>query len=752
MEMFMIVLFTSIIAIILLAYGIFQVHKRRELPKKMEEEKAKRQVEEETRRQAAEEGALLLAEEEARRKVQEDAIRQAEEEKQRKAIVEHARQLAEEEAQCKVEEEAKRQADEEQRKEAEEDARLRAEEEIQRKAEEDARRKSEEAELPTISLIHKIAPEDRGGKPRDSSEEKDDTEKTEILVRALKTKMPSLRPEVVCWKDKRKWFIGLEIQEEYQEFGGIIVTQDGIRIQKDDRGRWVLLQTTGIVQVSWEEIGYQKEIRLDKPYLVFRLAGQKVNRGSRVGYATFGSYLVIVPDQWKRDEDISGPTRLSPEPVCIDRHQAHYFLLERGCESKICFRTSTGEPITVPTRAPRFELIGNQLSSDASENVGPLFAEHPPIIKAIDQNIWRSIKTIVVGQEGSGRKRWRTHFAPRVDRNEQIFPDELNRQQGGWYFVRFYDLEDTLVESMDFRFINALKEIIVQSHSCLPSSDGHSSVSIEFFHDSGCAIRLAEGDEDILQVQHTGSKTIAIIPPNTVWDRTRWSINIDNRPCTDTVILVERVWWALGDEDVAKVQPHWSDKPLIVPRDCFSATSKHILWLRLPRERWIETILGGFTKPSESFRVEVTKKHIALPLSKFVDAQELEDKFSEHSLNLWITCKDQTVLYAPVIKILPDKPLPQIIEKPPVIDTRPAPVPLEKSFIPKTPDFLNLPVDRKCCSTCSFATINELGIICAVGTWEERIDRTTFCYQFALHICSRWQGEYKGPDGAMTSG
>ncbi len=709
--------------------------------------------EEEKRRQAeaeakckAEEDARWQAEEEVRRQAEEE-YQKAEEEAKRKADEEAQRQV-EEETRRKAEEEARRQVEEEARRKTEEDARRREEEEVRRQADEEAQRKIDESLQQQGELtVHKRALEDRGGKPRELSnnDDVDDAEKIKVLVKAVKEKAFSLRPEVVCWKDARKWFIGLEIQDEYQEYGGIVVTQDGVPIQKDDKGRWVLFQTTGIVQVRWDEIEYQKEIRLDKPCLVFRLSG--MNQGRLVRYATFGYYRVFVPDDWQRDEKISIPAILSDEPAYIKNAKAHYFLHERGSDSRIGFRTSTGEAVIIPTRASRFELIGNVLLSDASEDIGPLFAGNPPNIKAVDENTWKGVKTIVLGQEGSGRKRWRTHYNPNPDIIEQSFPVELKNRRGGWYFVRFYDWEDTLVESMDFRFVSALKEIVVHPHSPLPGLDGHSSVPIEFVHNSGCVIRLAEGSDESLQVQRTEDKTVAVIPPNHVWDRTRWSINIDGGIHTDSVILAQRVWWAVGDEEVAKVQPHWSDKSIISSREAFTAKSKQILWLRLPKERWIDTVLVGFAKHSSRiYKVEVTKKHVAIPLSDFAGYQELEDKFLEHSLCLWIADKGATV-----IKILPDKPSHQVVESPQV-NIRPTPAPPATSHISRPPDFLALPVNCKCCSTCTFATINQLGIRCIVGTWEERIDRITFYYQFATHSCSRWQGEYTGPDGTMISG
>jgi hypothetical protein len=531
-----------------------------------------------------------------------------------------------------------------------------------------------------------------------------------------------------------------------------VVTQNDIQVNQDDRGRWVLSQTSGIIQIRWEEIGYQTEIRLDKPYLVFRLTGQRVNQGCLVQYATFGLYLVIVPDLWHRDEEISGPAIYSPESISVADYQAHYFLLDRGSESKIGFYTSTGEVVIVPTCASRFELIGSLLS-DAHEDIGPLFAERPPRIKAVDQISWKDIKTIVLGQEGSGRRRWRTYFTHESDKVEQFFPAELNHRRGGWYFVRFYDDEDTLVESMDFRFACALKEIVVTPHSSLPGPEGHLHVPVEFIHDSGCTIHLVEGNEEFLQVQHTATKTFAVIPPIQVWDRTRWSIvDNNNKVLTEAVILVQRVWWAIGDDDFAKVQPHLSDKPLVVPRESFSATSKQFLWLRFPKERWVDTVLIGFSKERpRTYIVEVTKRRISIPLCDFEGSQELEDKFAEHSLNLWILFKGQALQQVTVIQVPPKIPLTQANVRQPLY-VRPIPdETATKSHIPKPRDFLDLPVDRKCCSTCTFATINDIGIRCIIGTWEERIDKTTFCDLFADHSCSRWFGEYTNSSGLMVT-
>jgi len=75
---------------------------------------------------------------------------------------------------------------------------------------------------------------------------------------------------------------------------------------------------------------------------------------------------------------------------------------------------------------------------------------------------------IVIGEEGSGRNRWRTQFSPQESMIDQKMPDDLANRQGGWYFVRIYDKDDNLLESMDFRFSAGLKSIQIMNLDVCP--------------------------------------------------------------------------------------------------------------------------------------------------------------------------------------------------------------------------------------------------------------------------------------------
>jgi hypothetical protein len=96
-------------------------------------------------------------------------------------------------------------------------------------------------------------------------------------------------------------------------------------------------------------------------------------------------------------------------------------------------------------------------------------------------------------------------------------------RKGGWYFLRFYDTNDELIESLDFIFLCALKEIKIPQPSPLPPEGGHNLVRVEFFHEPGCAVQSV-GSPANIQIECQHNKTILTIPPDPAYDETRWIV------------------------------------------------------------------------------------------------------------------------------------------------------------------------------------------------------------------------------------
>jgi len=492
----------------------------------------------------------------------------------------------------------------------------------------------------TNEINHRRAPLNRGGRPRrrERNLSVDSTGENTEIERSIHHRI-----DIVCLKRERQWIAAVEIPEELLEKPGLEVFQAGERLTQEQENCWCLEQAFGEVVIQWNESEGVQEIKValgQDGYLLFKLSDQHQDQGRRVQFPSSGSYLVMVPDDWVRDDTLSGPPPVEPESVFLTGYKAHFFELERGGERKIAFRIPTGELIKIETNALRLELVGKHLC-DATEKIGPLFGERPPQIRALDSQAWKNVRTIVVGEEGSGKERWRIAFNPVSEQVEQELPLELVARKGGWYFLRFYDTNDELIESLDFRFLCALKEIRIPQLSPLPPEDGHKQVCVEFLHDTGCAVQPV-GPSASIQIERQDDKTTLTIPPDPACDETRWCVGVEGGPQVEVTILVERVWWGIGEEQNAPSE--WKDRPLTLQREDFAATSNKALWLRLPRRRWVDEILVGFEQSTvRSYIVEVTHRTVAIPLCEFCDSREVGDRTQKYTLKVWIKRGDNFI-------------------------------------------------------------------------------------------------------------
>lgn len=95
----------------------------------------------------------------------------------------------------------------------------------------------------------RIAPIDRGGRPRESVS--DSTHRVTVSSQIEQ----SLRPEIVCWKQDRQWVVGVELPETYLTYADLEVNQNDASLVQDDHRRelWWLEQADGQVHICWSE-------------------------------------------------------------------------------------------------------------------------------------------------------------------------------------------------------------------------------------------------------------------------------------------------------------------------------------------------------------------------------------------------------------------------------------------------------------------------------------------------------------------
>lgn len=500
-------------------------------------------------------------------------------------------------------------------------------------------------EISQVQTPRTIDPEKRGGRSRETSARAENPRTRERRIRTPK-------PEIICWKREREWILAVELPGNIQTAVGL--TQKGIPLMEDEseQGCWRLSSIGGEIDVVASEVAGMSAISLgDDDYQVFKLSGQNLTEGRRIKQLSFGSYLVVVPQSWERDDQRAGVAPASPEPTSLDGYRAHFFDLNDDQLSTIAFRDASGRPFAIGARKEPFRIVGQRLS-DACETQGSLFIGTIPQVQILDGS-WDNVPTVVLGEEGSGRGKWRKSFTPTTASSEQLLPADLLEKKVGWYFVRFYDCEDELVDSLDFRFATGLREINIDHHGPLPRNGGHQATTVEFCHDPNWQV-APWNDTDAISIHRASTRTICEVPPTHERDLSEWKVGPRQGPTVKVVVLVERVWWALS-EDSNTPPTQWQDSVLPVETEDFKATSKKMLWLRFPKKRWIERAFAGFRQEARrNYPLRATEHCLAIPLRDFGDSPELSARTNDHFLKLWLPWNG-SVLEATLTAIRGDK-------------------------------------------------------------------------------------------------
>lgn len=463
----------------------------------------------------------------------------------------------------------------------------------------------------------------RGGKPRlqitSGSKETTEAEQRDKHIG---------KPGIVCRKVEQQWVLGVELPDDLLGASDLQVLQGTEALPVDERieNFWRLRGVADRVVISSSKGCW--ELGLNAESLIFKLYSSRENQGHLVKAPSVGSYLVVVPSDWQRDEHRSGPPLVEPEPVSIPGYRAHFFEITPS-GGEIAFLKGDGNLVWIG-RKPEIKLRGEQIP-DANEFMGPLF-RHPPRMCASPE-VWKGIKEVILGEEGPVKGKWRMSFTPEPKDDEVILPEEIQRRKSGWYFLRFYDANDNLIDSLDFRFVSGLIAIRMPALNPCPARDGHQPVSIEIFHEPGIRIRPADSAARDIRVDTEDERTTLIVPPDPRGDKSEWEIQGDTGSPVKITLLVERIWWNFGEENSV---PAWTDKVCDLTPDDFRAASKKALWIRLPKRRWVDWVKVGFAEAAaRPYSVKVTEEWISSPLRDFTDCHEIWEGDKDHAFYVW---------------------------------------------------------------------------------------------------------------------
>jgi hypothetical protein len=217
----------------------------------------------------------------------------------------------------------------------------------------------------------------------------------------------------------------------------------------------------------------------DNAILYFRHHGEFA---SQVRQPSRGLYLIIAPNDWTFDEERSSAAPVEPEDVGVPGLCAHF--ISANQDWKIVFHRPSGQDFVAASSAISFNLKGKQ-AEDAEDTMGPLFVGAVPTLESKEPHHFDEIRSAVVGIEGRGSGRWRKEYA--FDATGQLWRKGVKDNGSGWYFLRLYDSQGHLIDSLDFRYSSGLKEIrTAKGLNALVRE----SISIEFRHDNGIVVEL----------------------------------------------------------------------------------------------------------------------------------------------------------------------------------------------------------------------------------------------------------------------
>lgn len=484
----------------------------------------------------------------------------------------------------------------------------------------------------------RVAPENRARRRRGSSS-RDSAELATVSQRNGPARQH--RPELVCWLQGMNWVVGVEVPEELQRLSLQVQQSPDVRLEEESssRGRWRIkepLKSVEFIATEPDEICVVSEEIPAVPYRIFKVIGTHGTHGRAVRQGSTGHFLIVVPELWRWNEELSGPATGTAEYVSPGTCRAHHVDLPLEVSRALAFDTPEGNCVRIPCAGQRFKLEGQRID-DVSEGAGPLFVREPPYLRWAAGTVEDgAISLVVVGEEGRAvaERGWRVH-----DRRFDHLRPAIAARRAGWFFVRLYDSCDELIESLDFRFVADLDAIEVEAGPPVPGFEGHSSARIRFRHGHECIVSSRSAVPLAMESVTDGSSVI--VPANTQLDETHWLIGPINGPYAEVNLLIERLWWAHVKEEEPN-EPPWTDRPLSLCRQDFKATSVAAVKLRLPRPGWADEVLIGFEAGrSRSVHLRASERECIIPLRDLGESREIEDQTAA-KLCIWLTRRGHT--------------------------------------------------------------------------------------------------------------
>ncbi len=426
------------------------------------------------------------------------------------------------------------------------------------------------------------------------------------------------------------WAVGVEVGESSTE--DLWHVSQTLTLPEDEQrpGRWPLTRPLDGVDLVHGDGGDSFSFPTES-FRIFKLVGSQHGRGRHLKSLTCGRFLVVTPLDWRLDAECGVAEIVAPEYVLGAGYLTHHIEVPDPLSGHVAFDTPSGH-VEVPMRSPGFELEGESLA-DAHPEAGPLFRGSPPQLRS-SRNI--TYRTVVVGDEGP-RQETRGWRAAAADFEE--LRAKITARQAGWFFVRLYDADDDLIDSVDFRFCTGIQAIDLDAVPPVPGPDGHSPARFRLVHGEDCEVRPAGTQVDELLVTRKQNDGCSIeIPPLPDCDETRWMIREGNGAEVEICLRVDRLWWAVADEASAPASTEWTDRQLELRAEDLAATSRRILRVRLPSASFAGEVRVGVElhRCLALHPIAGRSPEVQLPLRDLGRFSELANRAANAELKLWM--------------------------------------------------------------------------------------------------------------------
>jgi len=465
-----------------------------------------------------------------------------------------------------------------------------------------------------------VAPENRGGGSRTERETIGQVEPPPAMASLL-------TPELIATRGSGDWQIFVEVDGTDSSKLDVVQGNASLPRGSDAFQFGPLRDLTTPLQIHLDGAEATERILATAadPILYFRFRNdfcQEVRRPTR------GLNLAVVPSQWQYDEARSGIPPIEPESIDAPGYRVHFLSVDKS--PLIVFDRPDEGSLVVKLSKPRFRLTGRCLS-DAEEKMGPLFAGEPPTVDSDNDDDLAKVRAIVFGVEGRGPGRWRAKWKANGNCSEG-WQEQVRKHGSGWYFARLYDERDDLIDSLDFRYVEGLKDVENECPDAKLRLD-RDCISIKFVHDESVSVDIADAAPQLQQPIVRGPPATAFawpidpnIPKAAFVVRDRGS---EVRATFDT----DRIWWSLANETAAS-SLSWRLSPLELKPDDFAAVSNAVMSFRFPSSSSLKAFVGFEYDDRRALPIRVDGR-AALDLNVFSEASNLT-KFGTQTLKLWI--------------------------------------------------------------------------------------------------------------------